>query len=116
DTHYNFNIPDNLSHVSQQLIYDFLKNLIQYFSENTPDQLSISIYVISSIREAQIRIQHTGANMNLNDEYIKSVTSVIDLLNGKFQINLINAWNFRLHMEFPILLKEEDVEATSISG
>lgn len=102
---YNFNIPDNLSPVSQQLMYDFIKNFIQYFSENKPEQLTISIYVIPSIKEAQIRMQHTGTNMNVNDEHIKSVTSVIDLLNGKFQINLLNAWNFRLHMEFPILIE-----------
>ena len=45
--------------------------------------------------------------VDINDENIKSVTSVIDLLNGKFQINLLNAWNFRLHMEFPVLMDEK---------
>ncbi|MFN8237461.1 MAG: 7TM diverse intracellular signaling domain-containing protein [Chitinophagales bacterium] len=104
--HYNFNIPENLSPVSQHLIYDIIRYLIQYFSAHKPDQLTISIYVIPSINEAQIRVQHTGGNMNTQDENIKSIISVIDLLNGKFQINLLNAWNFRLQMEFPILLKE----------
>ena len=110
---YNFNIPDNLSPVSQQLIYDFIKNIIRYFTVNKPEQITISIYVISSIKEAQIRIQYTGTQLNLNDESIKlvnssikSVSSTIDLLNGKFQINLLNAWNFRLHMEFPVLTNE----------
>ena len=103
---YNFNIPDNLSPVSQQLIYDFVKNIIRYFTVNKPEQITISIYVISSIKEAQIRIQYTGTQLNLNDESIKSVSSTIDLLNGKFQINLLNAWNFRLHMEFPVLTNE----------
>lgn len=103
---YNFNIPENLSLVSQQLMYDFMKNFIHYFSENKPEQLTISIYVISSIKETQIRIQHTGANIDINHPDIKSITSVIDLLNGKFQINLLNAWNFKLQMEFPILLEE----------
>jgi signal transduction histidine kinase len=103
---YNFNIPDNLSPVSQQLIYDFIKNMIRYFSDNKPEQLTISIYVISSIKEAQIRIQYTGTQLNLNDESIKLVNSTINLLNGKFQINLLNAWNFRLHMEFPVLTNE----------
>lgn len=103
---YNFNIPDNLSPVSQQLIYDFIKNMIRYFSANKPEQLTISIYVISSIKEAQIRIQYTGTQLNLYDESIKLVNSTIDLLNGKFQINLLNAWNFRLHMEFPVLTNE----------
>lgn len=106
-TTYNFNIPDNLSPVSQQLIYDFIKHFIRYFSANKPEQVTISIYVISSINEAQIRIQHTGTTLDLNDVHIKSVTSVIDLLNGKFQINLLNAWNFRLQMEFPVLLEEQ---------
>lgn len=105
---YNFNIPDNLSPVSQQLIYDFIKNIIQYFTENKPEQLTISIYVISSIREAQIRIQYTGANMDTSNPAVKSVISVIDLLNGKFQINLLNAWNFRLQMEFPVLMEEKN--------
>jgi len=104
---YNFNIPDNLSPVSQQLIYDFIKHILRYFTVNKPEQITISIYVIPSIKEAQIRIQYTGAQMNINDENIKSVTSVIDLLNGKFQINLLNAWNFRLHMEFPVLMDEK---------
>ena len=104
---YNFNIPDNLSPVSQQLIYDFIKHILRHFTINKPEQITISIYVIPSIKEAQIRIQYTGAQMNINDENIKSVTSVIDLLNGKFQINLLNAWNFRLHMEFPVLMDEK---------
>lgn len=103
---YNFNIPENLSLVSQQLMYDFMKHFIHYFSENKPEQLTISIYVISSIKETQVRIQHTGANIDINHPDIKSITSVIDLLNGKFQINLLNAWNFKLQMEFPILLEE----------
>lgn len=103
---YNFNIPENLSPVSQHLIYDIIRYLIQYFSAHKPEQLTISIYVIPSINETQIRVQHTGGNMNTQDENIKSIISVIDLLNGKFQINLLNAWNFRLQMEFPILLKE----------
>ncbi len=105
---YNFNIPENLSPVSQHLIYDIIRYLVQYFSTYKPEQLTISIYVIPSIKEAQIRVQHTGANMNIQDENIKSIISVIDLLNGKFEINLLNAWNFRLHMEFPILLKEKN--------
>ena len=104
---YNFNIPDNLSPVSQQLIYDFIKHILRHFTVNKPEQITISIYVIPSIKEAQIRIQYTGAQMNINDENIKSVTSIIDLLNGKFQINLLNAWNFRLHMEFPVLIEEK---------
>ena len=73
---------------------------------NKPEQITISIYVISSIKEAQIRIQYTGTQLNLNDESIKLVNSTINLLNGKFQINLLNAWNFRLHMEFPVLTNE----------
>jgi signal transduction histidine kinase len=103
---YNFNIPDNLSPVSQHLIYDIIRYIIQYFSNHKPEQLTISIYVIPSIKETQIRVQHTGADMTVQDENIKSVISVIDLLNGKYEINLLNAWNFRLHLEFPILLKE----------
>lgn len=103
---YNFNIPDNLTEVSQQLIYDLMKNLILYFSEHKPEQLTISIYVISSINETQIRIQHAGANINVNHPNIKSIISIIDLLHGKFQINLLNAWNFKLQMEFPILLEK----------
>jgi hypothetical protein len=101
---YNFNIPDNLSDVSQQLMYDFMKHFIHYFSERKPEQLTISIYVIASIKETQIRIQHTGANIDVNHQDIKSISSIINLLNGRFQINLLNAWNFKLQMEFPILL------------
>jgi signal transduction histidine kinase len=103
---YNFNIPDHLTEVSQQLIYDFMKNFLHYFSEYKPEQITISIYVITSINEAQIRIQHTGTNIDISHPDILSITSVVDLLNGKFQINLINAWNFKMHMEFPVLLKE----------
>jgi signal transduction histidine kinase len=105
-TNYNFNIPENLSDVSKQLIYDVIEDILVYFSNNKPEHLSISIYVLSSIKETQIRIQHTGNHMNLNDEHIKSVNSVVDLLNGKFTVNLLNAWNFRLNIEFPILLEE----------
>ncbi len=103
---YNFNISENLTEVSQQLIYDLMKNLIEYFSEHKPEQLTISIYVISSINETQIRIQHAGNNINVNHPNIKSIISIIDLLHGKFQINLLNAWNFKLQMEFPILLNK----------
>lgn len=114
---YNFNIPENLSPVSRQLIYDILKNFVQYFTENKPEQLTISVYVIPSILETQIRIQHTGATLNTNAEQIKSVISVIDLLNGKFHQSMINAWNFRLHMEFPILLEASEGKRTgSIPG
>lgn len=113
---YNFTIPDNLSMVSRQLMYDFVKNFLQYFSENRPEQLSISIYVIPSIREAQIRIQHTGMHLDENHPNIKSVISVIDLLNGEFRINLLNAWNFKLRMEFPVLLDEKPVHHKEISG
>lgn len=101
---YNFNIPDNLSEVSQQLIFDLINHLTIYFSENKPEQLTISIYVISSINETQIRVQHTGNDIDINHPNIKSIISVIDLLHGKFQIKLLNAWNFKLQMEFPILL------------
>jgi len=104
---YNFNIPENLAEVSQQLIYDFIKNIIHYFTENRPDQLTISIYVIASIKETQIRIQHTGTNINTQHTDIHSIISVVDLLNGKFQINLLNAWNFKLHVEFPILIDDK---------
>lgn len=106
DLSYNFNIPENLSFVSQQLIYDLLKYFVDYFSETKPTQVSISVYVIPSINETQIRIQHTNANTDLNNEHIKSVIAVIDLLNGKFQNNMINARNYRIHMEFPILMNE----------
>lgn len=106
---YNFNIPDNLSNVSQHMIYDLIKHSIHYFTLNKPDQLIISIYVLPSINEAQIRIQHTGAAINMNDENIKAITSIIDLLNGKFQVMLLNARNFRIHMEFPILTAENKI-------
>lgn len=104
---YNFNIPENLSPVSQQLIYDFIKKFLKYFTNNKPVQLTISIYVITSINEAQIRIQYTGANMDMNEPNIKSITSVVNLLNGKFQMNLLNAWNFRLQLEFPVLMEDQ---------
>lgn len=104
---YNYNIPEDLADVSQQLIYDFIKNIIHYFTENKPDQLTISIYVIASIKETQIRIQHTGTNINTQHTDIHSIISVVDLLNGKFQINLLNAWNFKLHIEFPILIEDK---------
>ncbi|MFN8296933.1 MAG: histidine kinase [Chitinophagales bacterium] len=104
DLNYNFNIPENLSFVSQQLIYDLLKYFVDYFSETKPTQVSISVYVIPSINETQIRIQHTNIGTDLNNEHIKSVIAVIDLLNGKFQNNMINARNYRIHMEFPIIM------------
>lgn len=104
DLSYNFNIPENLSFVSQQLIYDLLKYFVDYFSETKPTQVSISVYVIPSINETQIRIQHTNTGTDLNNEQIKSVIAVIDLLNGKFQNNMINARNYRIHMEFPIIM------------
>jgi len=103
---YNFNIPENLSVVSQQLIYDLIKSFINYFSAYKPEQLTISIYVIASIKETQIRVQHTGANIDINHPDIKSVISVIDLLNGRFHTNLLNAWNFKMQMEFPVMLNE----------
>ncbi len=101
---YNFNIPDNLSFVSQQLIYDILQHFVLYFSDSKPTQINISIYVIASIKEAQIRIQHTNAQTDLNHEEIQSIISVIDLLNAKFQSTILNARNSRIHLEFPILL------------
>lgn len=107
-TQYNFNIPDKLSDVSRQLIYDIVEDVILYFQDNPPEYLSISIYVLSSIGEAQLRIQHTGSSMDMNNEHIRSVSSVIDLLNGRFQVNLLNAWNFRLNIEFPVLMEEAE--------
>jgi signal transduction histidine kinase len=117
-TTYNFNIPEKLSNVSQQLIFDIVENFIRYFTLHCPDQLSISIYIITSIRETQIRIQHTGAHININDEYISSIISVVNLLNGKFRMNLINAWNFRFHLEFPVLIDEAepDRKSATMSG
>ena len=103
---YNFTIPDNLAPVSQQLIYDFLQQFIQYFSVSKPTQINISIYVIASIKEAQIRIQHTNSYTDLNHASIQSIISVINLLNAKFQNNILNARNSRIHLEFPILLEE----------
>jgi len=102
---YNFNIPNNLSAVSQQIILDFSENLLDYFSEINPMQLTMSVYVIPSIKEAQIRIQYTGTSLDVNHQYIKSVTSVNDLINGKFTITMLNTWNFKVQMEFPILLQ-----------
>lgn len=104
---YNFNIPDNISDVSQQMIYDFIKKFLLYFSHHKPLQLSLSIYVIASINEAQIRIQYTGGNMDVNDEHLKSIVSVIDLLNGEFKTNLLNAWNFKIQLEFPVLTEDQ---------
>jgi signal transduction histidine kinase len=103
----NFNIPNNLSFVSQQMMYDVLKKLLHYFSEHKPIQISLSIYVIASINEAQIRIQYTGNNIDLNNADIKSIQSVIELLNGKFQITLLNAWNFKFQIEFPVMLENQ---------
>ena len=100
---YNFNIPVELSSVSQQILYDFVKNYLTYFKQNKPEHLTMSIYVIPSINETQLRIQYTGAAIDLNHPAIKAVTSVNDLLNGKFQVNMLNAWNFKIQMEFPVL-------------
>lgn len=101
---YNFNIPDNLSFVSQQLIYDILQHFLHYFADSHPTQINISIYVLPSIKEAQIRIQHTNANTDLEHEDIKSIIAVVDLLNAKFQSNILNARNARIHIEIPILV------------
>lgn len=100
---YNFNIPSNLSLVSQHLIYDCTKNSLIYFTDNKPVKINISIYVIPSIKEAQIRIQYAGASLDTNHVAIKTIHSSVNLLNGKFQMNLLNAWNFLIHIEFPIL-------------
>lgn len=111
---YNYNIPSSLAPVSQQLIYDFIRKYLHYFSSHKPVQLTISIYVISSINEAQIRIHYTGANLDNNHPDLKYISSIIDLLNGKYQLNLLNAWNFRLILEFPVLI--ENQKLVSISG
>jgi len=111
---YNYNIPSSLAPVSQQLIYDVIRKYLHYFSSHKPVQLTFSIYVISSINEAQIRIQYTGANIDTNHPDIKYIISIIDLLNGKYQMNLLNAWNFRLVLEFPVLIEHQ--KSVSNSG
>lgn len=109
---YNYNIPDSISPVSQHVIYDFIRNFLLYFSEYKPEQLTISIYVIPSIHETQIRIQYTGMNMNEQHQHIKSVISVVNILNGKFHIQLLNARNFSVQMEFPIIIDKTENPVT----
>ncbi len=107
-TKYNLNIPDELTDTSQQLIHDIIKSLIAYFTAFPPDELQISIFILSSIKEAQIRIKYKGVNMNLKNTDIQSVITSVNLLQGNFQTQLINAWNYTIHIELPVLFKEEN--------
>ena len=67
---YNLNIPAKISIASQSVLYDFVQNLVTYFSYHKAEQLSINVYVLSSIKEAQIRVQCTGTYINEKDENV----------------------------------------------
>lgn len=101
---YNLNIPAKISIASQSVLYDFVQNLVTYFSYHKAEQLSINVYVLSSIKEAQIRVQCTGTYINEKDDKIQSIISVVDLLHGKHTIEFINAFNAKMHIEIPILI------------
>lgn len=101
---YNLNIPTTISVASQSVLYDFVKAFTVYFSQHHAEQLSINLYVLNSIKEAQIRIQCTGTYINEKDERIQSIIEVVDLLHGKQKIEFINAFNSKMHIEIPILI------------
>lgn len=104
---FNCNIPSDLTDVSAFLTYDFIISILQYFRKNKPDSLSISVYIIASIQHAQIRINYTGHSIDLQSEEMRSIQSMIELLHGKTDRLLINAWTFRLDLEYPVLMKQE---------
>lgn len=102
---YNLNVPATpVSFASQNVLYDFVQMLTSYFSQHKAEQLSINVYVLSSIKEAQIRVQCTGTYINEKDDRIQSITSVTDLLHGKYNIEFINAFNAKMLIEIPILI------------
>jgi signal transduction histidine kinase len=104
---FNANITSDLNEVSAFITYDFIKSILTYFRKNKPDSLSISVYIIASIQRAQIRINYTGQNIDMQAEEMRSVQSVMDLLHGRKEQLLLNAWTFRLDIEYPVLLKQE---------
>ena len=106
NTKFNINIPENLTPVSEQLIYEISKNILSYFINQPPEYLQMSIYIFPSIKETKIKIQYKGATINLKNEHLQSIVTTINLLHGNFQVNLINAWNYIIQIEFPILLED----------
>lgn len=101
---YNLNIAPSISFTSQSVLYDFVQLLTGYFATHKAEQLSINVYILSSIKEAQIRVHCTGTYINEKDDKIHSIISVVDLLHGKHSIEFINAFNSKMHIEIPILL------------
>lgn len=101
---YNANIPENLTEVSQQLTYDIVQHFLKYFSETKPSEINLSIYVIPSVNEMQIRIQYANAYYNNTHSEINSIIAVVNLLNGTYSTNLVNANNHRIKIEIPVLI------------
>lgn len=103
---YNSNIPENLSEVSQHLTYDIIRHFLIYFSETKPTEVNISIYVIPSVNEMQIRIQYANAYYNTTHSEINAIIAVVNLLNGTYTTNMINANNSKIQIEIPVLLNQ----------
>ncbi len=105
---YNLNVPDNIANVSQHVLYDFVKSFIDYFTLHKAEKLSINLYILPSIKEAQLRVNCVGTYINSTNDKIKSVIDVVNLLHGKQEIIFINAWNATMHIEIPILLEKNE--------
>lgn len=106
---FNCNIPPELTDVSAHITYNYLSELLRYFRKYRPDTLTISVYILASIQQAQIRVHYTGRAIDMQAEEMQAVSSVIELLHGKTDQLLLNAWTFRLDIEYPVLVESDAI-------
>lgn len=99
---YNIYISDSLSFASAQVVYEILDLVLIYFTNNRPDKLQIRVVEIISIEEVQFKIIYTGVQLNRQDSEIAQIITTIELLNGKHENMLLNAWTNSFNLEFPV--------------
>ncbi len=83
-------------------MYEILDLVLIYFTKNRPDKLQIRVVEIISIEEVQFKIIYTGVQLNRQDSEIAQIITTIELLNGKHENMLLNAWTNSFNLEFPV--------------
>ena len=99
---YSILISDKLSFVSQNTIYDLLQQLLSYFKQNRPDTLQIRLVELKTEQRVQLRIVYSGIKLNPAQPAIQNLLSTIEVLNGKYENTLLNAWTNSFTIEIPV--------------
>lgn len=102
DLPYTILISDKLSFVSQNTIYDLLQQLLSYFKQNRPDTLQIRLVELKTEQRVQLRIVYSGIKLNPAQPAIQNLLSTIEVLNGKYENTLLNAWTNSFTIEIPV--------------